>query len=169
MSTTLSHFARGVAFSKLSDVSAAERERDAFENSRKLLTDDPGFFQNSPKAIIRVGAGVLDGRIAAAKGDRATALRAYQRAVEGEDELNYDEPPDWFYPVRETLGAALMQDGQYAEAERVFSEDLRRNPKNPRSLFGLAEARKKQKKSAAPASADFHRYWHGGVLRLEDL
>ncbi len=170
LSTTLSHFARGVAFARLGDAAGgAEHERAAFEEARKALTDDPGFMQNSPKNVVRVAEGVLDGRIAEARGDRAKAIRAYQRAVEAEDTLDYDEPPDWFYPVRETLGAALLRDGQYAEAEKVFREDLKRNPNNPRSLFGLAEARKKQKKNAAAAMVDFKRHWHGGSLAVDDL
>jgi tetratricopeptide (TPR) repeat protein len=169
LSTTLSHFARGVAFAKLGDIPAAEREREEFEASRKALTDDPGFLQNSPKNIASVAGGVLDGRIAEAKGDRQKALQAYRRAVEVEDTLDYDEPPDWFYPARETLGAALLRMGQSAEAEKVFRADLDRNPNNPRSLFGLAEARKAQKKSAASALAQFRRAWRGGALRVEDL
>ena len=169
MSTALAHFARGVAFAQLGDIPAAEREHEEFEKSRQTITDDPGFFQNSPKAIARVGGGILDGRIAEAKGDRTKAVRAYQRAVEAEDALDYDEPPDWFYPARETLGGALIRDGQYAEAEKVFREDLKHNPHNPRSLFGLGEALKKQNKNAASARAEYRRYWHGGTLRIEDL
>jgi tetratricopeptide (TPR) repeat protein len=169
MSTTLSHFARGVAFVQLGDIPAAEREDQEFENARRTLGDDPGVFQNSPKAIANVAAAVLDGRIAEAKGDRAKALQAYQRAVDAQDALDYDEPPDWFYPTRETLGAALIRAGQSAEAEKVFREDLKRNPHNPRSLFGLAAAQRKQQKGAASAAAQFKRYWHGGTLRIEDL
>ena len=169
VSTTLSHFARGVAFARLGDIAAAQRERDEFEKSRATVGDDPGVFQNSPKAIVKVAAGVLDGRIAEAQGDRAKALDAYRSAVAAEDALDYDEPPDWFYPVRETLGGALIRAGQFAEAEKVFREDLKRNPNNPRSLFGLAEAQKKQKKSAATATAEFKREWKGEGLRVEDL
>ena len=169
MSSTLSHFARGVAFAQLGDIPAAERERQEFEAARKTLGDDPGLFQNSPRAVADVAAGVLDGRIAEAKGDRSMAVRAYQRAVEAQDALDYDEPPDWFYPVRETLGAALFRGGQFAEAEKVFREDLKRNPNNPRSLFGLAEALNKEKKTSAATMAAFKRNWHGGALRIEDM
>jgi tetratricopeptide (TPR) repeat protein len=169
LSTTMSHFARGVALARLGDVDGAERERGQFEESRKLLGDDPGIMQNPAKAIGRVAGAVLDGRIAEASGDRAKAIRAYRRAVEAEDSLDYDEPADWFYPTRETLGAALIRDGQFAEAEKVFSEDLTRNPNNPRSLFGLAEAQRKQKKPSETAAARFKKYWRGGMLRIEDL
>ena len=140
-----------------------------FEASRKSLTDDPGIMQNSPKDVASVAEGILDGRIAEAKGDRENALVAYRHAVEAQDALNYDEPADFFYPVRETLGPALLRMGQPAEAEKVFRADLERNPNNPRSLFGLAEARKAQKKSASTQMAQFRRTWKGGALRIEDL
>src|SRR5439155_23569130 len=110
-------------FAQLGDVAGAESEARALEWSRTTLTDDPGVFQNTPKALGEVAAKVLEARIAMAKGDPAGAIAAYRKAVELEDALNYDEPSDWFYPVRESLGAALLQDGQYAEAENVFRED----------------------------------------------
>ena len=168
MSSTLSHFARGVAFAKLGDVAGAQREREAFEAARKTLTDDPGFYQNPPKAVAVVAAALLDGRIAEAQGDRATAIRAYQRAVEAEDALDYDEPADWFYPTRETLGAALLRDGRAADAEKVFREDLKRNPNNPRSLYGLTAALKLQKKNTATTVAQFKKNWRGGALAIGD-
>jgi tetratricopeptide (TPR) repeat protein len=168
LSTVLSHFARGVAFAQLGDIGSAEHEHELFEQSRKSLTDDPGIMQNSPKDIASVAELILDGRIAEAKRDPDSALRAYRRAVEAQDALNYDEPPDFFYPTRETLGAALLRAGQPAEAEKVFRGDLERNPHNPRSLFGLAEARKLQKKSATTTMTQFRRAWKGGALRIED-
>jgi len=169
LSTVMSHFARGVAFAQLGDFGGAEREHEMFETARKSLTDDPGIMQNSPKDVVSVADGILDGRIAEARGDRENALRAYRRAVDAQDKLSYDEPADFFYPVRETLGAALVRMGQPAEAEKVFRADLERNPNNPRSLYGLAAARKAQKKSASTAMAQFRRTWKGGVLRIEDL
>jgi len=83
---------------------------------------------------------VLDARLAAAASDREGAVAAWRRAVEREDALAYDEPPAWYYPVRESLGAALYVAGRPAEAEAVFRDDLARNPRNGRSLFGLREA-----------------------------
>ena len=65
-----------------------------------------------------------------------------QEAVAIQDTLKYDEPADWFFPVRESLGAALLMNGDAAGAEKVFREDLDRNPRNPRSLFGLQQALK---------------------------
>jgi tetratricopeptide (TPR) repeat protein len=169
MSTALSHYARGVAFARLGDVASAEREQQEFENARKTLGDDPGIFQNSPKAVAAVAAALLEGRIAEAKGKRGPALTAYRNAVAAQDALDYDEPPDWFYPTRETLGAALIRHDHYAEAEKVFREDLKINPNNPRSLFGLAEAQRKQRKSWTATMTAFKTNWRGGTLRVEDL
>ena len=57
-----------------------------------------------------------------------------------QDKLLYNEPSDWYYPVRETLGGMLLRGGEISEAEKVFRADLEQNPRNPRSLFGLAQA-----------------------------
>jgi Flp pilus assembly protein TadD len=123
-------------------------------------------FQSPVKSIAEVAAKALGGRIAMAKGDVDGALGFYRDAVAAEDKLNYDEPPDWYYPVRETLGAALVQAGKYAEAERVFREDLQKNPHNPRSLYGLSVALEKQHKSASATRAEFSKRWKGGTLSL---
>jgi tetratricopeptide (TPR) repeat protein len=168
-STAASHFARGVAFAELGNIAGAQSERRMLEEARGKLTDDPGVTQNNPKDLAAVAASVLDARIAMASGDRAAAIAAYRKAVATEDTLNYDEPPDWYYPVRESLGSVLLRDGQASEAEQVFRDDLARNPNNPRSLFGLAAALRAQKKSATSTEAEFRKMWKGGPLRIEDL
>ena len=63
-----------------------------------------------------------------------------REAVAIQDTLKYGEPPDWFFPVRESLGGALLMSGDATGAEKVFREDLDRNPRNPRSLWGLQQA-----------------------------
>ena len=112
-------------------------------------------------------------RIAAAQGDQKASLAHWRRAVEMQDALPYNEPPDWYYPVRESLGGELARAGQSAEAEEVFRADLQRNPGNPRSLFGLFQALTAQNKAAASRSVRqrFEDAWkHAEVtLRLEDL
>jgi len=168
LSSTFSHFARGSAFARLGDVAGAESEQKALEKSRANVPDDPGFYQNSEKAIAEVAVHVLAGRIAEARGDSRQAIAEYTKAVEKEDALDYDEPADWFYPTRETLGATLLRAGRDAEAERVFRADLARNKHNPRSLYALAAALRAQKKDAAPVTAEFRRMWEGGKLNLAD-
>ena len=100
--------------------------------------------QNTRRGALRRGHAVLDARIAEARGDRKAAIASW-RAVAAEDALAYDEPPAWYYPMRESLGAALLADGQAAEAEKVFREDLASHPRNGRSLYGLPQTLKAQK------------------------
>jgi hypothetical protein len=93
--------------------------------------------------------------------------------VAAQDLLVYDEPPTWYYPVRETLGAALLASGRAPEAERVFRDDLAINPGNGRSLFGLWKALAAQGRTAdaAKARAAFRRAWANAdvLLRLDRL
>jgi tetratricopeptide (TPR) repeat protein len=142
LSTLYSHFARATAYAKSGNLPGAERERAAFDQARAALGDDPGFLQNSPKALATVAANLLDGHLAWAKGERAAAIDAYRKAVEAEDALNYNEPADWFYPTRETLGEALLSAGRRTEAMAVYHEDLKRNPGNPWTLKAMANSRR---------------------------
>src|SRR5262249_53121815 len=108
-----------------------------------------------------------------ARGDRAGAVALWRKAVEADDALAYDEPPAWYYPTRESLGAALLRNGQYAEAEAVFRADLDKHPRNGRSLYGLSKSLAGQKKDAdaAWARAQFDTAWKEAdtPVRLEDL
>ena len=123
--------------------------------------------------MLAVTDAVLDARIASAKRQQNVAIDAWKRAVAAEDALKYDEPPDWYYPVRESLGAALYLSGRPEEAERVFRDDLERNPRNPRSLFGLARSLGAQNKADAAAivESQFNTMWKQAdvKLRLEDF
>lgn len=90
-----------------------------------------------------------------------------------QDRLFYFEPPTWYYPVRESLGAALLRSGDGAAAEMVFREGLQRSPNNGRLLFGLRESLRAQHKTEEMAwvEREFQRAWKGAdlQLRLEDL
>ncbi len=90
-----------------------------------------------------------------------------QSAVAIQDTLNYDEPPHWFFPVREQLGTVLLMTGDDVGAEKVFREDLKRNPRNPRSLWGLEQALKAQKKDydASFIENQFRASWKGSTSR----
>ncbi len=84
------------------------------------------------------------------------------------DLLNYDEPPDWDLPVREWLGKALLKGGQYAEAEKVYRDELQKHRINGRALFGLAESLQKQKKTAEAGKIRlaFTRAWANADTKL---
>ena len=167
------HYARGVALAAKGDIKAAEAERASLEEEAGKIPDDLIWDLNPAKAVVAVGKAALDARIAGAKKDRKAAVAAWQQAVEAQDALTYSEPPDWYYPVRESLGAALFVDGQKAEAENVFREELERNPRNPRALFGLWETLKAQKKTADAewVRRAFQDAWKNSEveIRIEDL
>jgi tetratricopeptide (TPR) repeat protein len=137
VASTLFHFGRGVAHAALGAVADAERERDAYRAARQRVQADAIIGYNAASAIFLVCDAVLDARIGAAGGNLDSAIQAWQKAVAAEDALSYDEPSDWFYPTRESLGAAYFRAKRYEEADRTFREDLERNPDNPRSLFAL--------------------------------
>jgi tetratricopeptide (TPR) repeat protein len=90
------------------------------------------------------------------------------KAVAIQEPLNYDEPADWSYPVRESLGAALLAAGNAPEAERVFRLDLQQNPRNPRSLYGLMQALEAQGNGsdAAWVEAQFNAAWKNADSKL---
>ncbi|MFL6246116.1 MAG: hypothetical protein ACJ74H_08835 [Thermoanaerobaculia bacterium] len=159
LATSLWHFVRGVAFARVGNVLGAQSEQKSFESFRAKVPDENGMYLNSQQRIAEVAAQVLKGRIAEAAGDVDTAVAAYEQAVKSEDALSYNEPSDWFYPVRETLGASLLRAGRKTEAAKVFEEELERNPNNPRALWGLAQARGKR-------SAEHQRRWKGTPLTL---
>src|SRR5436190_204492 len=147
-STAVWHYARGCAFAATGDARNAASEQAALAGIRKQTPADAMFGPlNTAESIFKVADAVLSARIAAAGGDAAGAIEHWKRAVSAQDALAYDEPPAWYYPVRESLGAALLANGRGAEAEAVFREDLKRNARNGRSLFGLMESLKAQKKT----------------------
>jgi tetratricopeptide (TPR) repeat protein len=129
--------------------------------------------ENHSWQLYRLADEVLSARIAAAHGDRNTAIRLLRDAVATQDALLYDEPADWYYPVRETLGGMLLREGDAKGAEAVFRADLERNPRNPRSLFGLHEALTRQKRDyeASWVKQELDVAWKGAdvELRVENL
>ena len=173
MAGPLRHFARALAFTATGKRRDTANEKAAFAAAREALPAGTGFGLNPGTRVLDVAAHVLDARLAAAAGDQTLAIAAWRRAVEAQDALNYDEPADWYYPVRESLGGALLAALQPADAEAVFRADLERNPRNGRSLFGLSEALRTQKRDADAAwvRRQFDAAWReaDGPLAREDL
>ena len=124
------------------------------------------------RTFLDLAENILDARIAAAKGDHEQAIKYWEKAVDVEDQLYYGEPPEWFYPVRESLGAALLLNGQADRAEAVFRADLEQYPRNPRSLFGLLKSLEAQKKSSnvEEVRGEFEAAWKNAdtTLSLRD-
>ncbi len=168
------HFGRGMALASTGKVSQAEAEYKIVSEAEAATPPDVVFampFNNKAKDIMKIAADVLGAKIAVANKDNAKAISMLTEAVAVQDSLKYGEPPDWFFPVRESLGAVLLMNGDAAGAEKVFRADLDRNPRNPRSLFGLREALKAQGKDydAGFVQKQFEASWKGEALKMEDL
>jgi len=162
------HFARALAFVGRGDVGNAESEQKAFLEIAKSVPADSMSSLNPTSKILQIAADVLGAQIAAAKHDKKPALERFRKGVEDEDALAYDEPPQWFQPVRESLGGFLLRSHDYAEAEKVFRADLEKNKHNGRSLFGLLESLKAQKKNDAAAAVqrEFQQAWKDADTKL---
>lgn len=155
------HFARGSAFAARGQAADAENELKAFQTVAKTIPADAALGNSLAADVLRVAENVLAGKIAAVRGDRKSAIGLLQKAVEAEDKVGYNEPPDWDLPVRETLGGVLLQDGNYAEAEQVFRAEIAKHVRNGRALFGLVESLKKQGKtiSAQMVQPELEKAW----------
>lgn len=173
--TVFWHFSRGMALAGTGKINDAEAEYKIVADAEDHTP--PGLIfampiNNHTKDILKIAENVLAAKIAVAKHDSAGAIPLLRQAIAVQDSLNYDEPPDWYFPVRESLGAALLMSGNAAEAEKVFRDDLNRNPRNPRSLFGLREALKAQNRAYDAQFVDkqLQSAWKSSEkLRLEDL
>ncbi len=174
--TVFWHFARGMALAGTGKISPAEAEQKIVAAAEKSTSPDVIFtmpINNKAKDIMKIAEDVLGAKIAMAKKDHAGAIAMLKEAVAIQDTLNYGEPPDWFFPVRESLGAAMLMNGDAAGAEQVFRADLDRNPRNPRSLYGLQQALKAQGRDydAGFVEKQFNTAWKGdsNSLKVDDL
>ena len=162
-------FARAMALTASNRLSEAEHELAEL----KKAVDDPSlkgqttFSTNSGIAILRIAPEVVAGEIAARRKEWDAAVMHFDRAIRYEDALIYQEPPDWPSPVRQNLAAVLLAAGRADEAEAVYWEDLRKNPGNGWSLFGLTQALKAQGKTeeAALAQKRFEKAWKDADFR----
>ena len=173
--TAWHHFARGTALAKTGKVDEAAAERKLLATAISAVPETAAFGGGgwaTAATALGVASASLDARIAAARGEHDQAIKFWQQAVSAADQLPYDEPPVWFYPVRESLGAALLAAGRPADAERVFREDLAKHPRNARALFGLQASLLKQgrESDAAWVQREFNDAWKNAdtTLTLQD-
>jgi tetratricopeptide (TPR) repeat protein len=170
IATIVWHYARAIAYAAKGDLTEARAERETMSAGlAETAAATPVGVLNTAGQMFAVARALLDGRIAWAAGDGVSAIEHYKVAVNAADVLAYDEPPTWYYPVRETLGGALLATGEAAEAEQVFRDDLKHNPGNGRSLFGLWKSLDAQgkKTQAARARSEFERVWAVADVQLQ--
>jgi tetratricopeptide (TPR) repeat protein len=169
-SAALWHFSRGVAFAGTGNLRAAERElvgvRAAAEGPE---LEGVNLEFNSAQSLLRMAVGILEGRIAAEKGEVEDAIRALNRAAAEEDALTYGEPPEWAVPVRQELGTVLLEAGRFPEAEAAFRRDLARHPENGWSLRGLQLSLEGQGRGAEAAEVRrrFEKAWTAADVAID--
>jgi tetratricopeptide (TPR) repeat protein len=154
LARALWHFCRVAALSSLGRIAEAEAERNVLAAAVDAIPEGAAFGNNSSRDLAAVALLVADGEIAAQKEDLERSISKLREAARLEDQLRYDEPPDWIQPVRHTLGAVLLRAGKPAEAEKAYREDLEKFPENGWSLLGLRDALREQGKTAEAAKVD---------------
>ena len=160
--TGLAWYARGVAAARLDRRALLDEAADSVASIAPTLTDEP--FSSSIAIALRV----LRAEQAFAEGRSRIGIDELARAATLEDGLAYMEPPYWHKPVRHMLGAALLREGRYVDAERVYREDLARFPENGWALTGLVAALEGQGKrdDAQRARAALSRAWSTADVEL---
>jgi tetratricopeptide (TPR) repeat protein len=162
-------YARGLAWNAKGGPTEAAAELRQLESIIAGVPADRtvAFFFRA-RNLLQMAANVLAGEMAAKAGDTATAERLLRAAVAEQDSHWFTEPPPWYFPIRQSLGAVLLHAGRPAEAEQVYREDLQRNPGNGWSLYGLAQSLKAQNKlpEAREVESRFAKAWAGADVAL---
>ncbi|HJU05011.1 MAG TPA: tetratricopeptide repeat protein [Nitrospiraceae bacterium] len=160
-SVALWHYARGMAFTAKGQLDHAKDEQAKLDQLADAMPAERMIGLNPAKTLLQIASRVLTGQMAARHGRTEEAIHHFEKAVVLQDRLRYYEPPDWYYPVRESLGAVLLSAGRAANAEAVYREDLKRTPENPWSLYGLARSLRAQHRDGEAATVEerFRRAW----------
>jgi tetratricopeptide (TPR) repeat protein len=169
--TGIWHYARGMAMTATGKLNEANQELDGLRSIAAQKSLDGfrvTFSRNGAKAILEIAVEVLAGELAAKHGDYEQAIARLHRAVLLEDNLIYNEPPDWHVPVRQSLGAVLLEAGRAPEAEAVYWQDLGLNRENGWSLFGLMQSLRAQGKEeqAVMIEKRFKKAWNQADVTL---
>jgi tetratricopeptide (TPR) repeat protein len=167
------HYARGTALVQRGDRAKAKQEADAI-GALIAKADLSGLeAQFLPaKSVLTIAKQVIEARIAQKAKDYATAEALLRQAAELQASLPYQEPPTWYYPVEQTLGAVLLQQGRAAEAAETFQAVLAKTPRNGWALWGLMQAQMAMGNAEAEATeAAFKQAWLGdsAMLTLDRL
>ena len=152
--TGIWHYARALAYTAKGQTGPAASEQKRLDSIEQATADDQMLNLNSAKALLGIAKDHLAGEVAAKAGKIDDAVTHLESAIKAEDALTYDEPPAWYMPMRQRLGAILLAANRPVQAEKVYRADLVRRPENGWSLHGLAQSLKAQHKDGAAAKID---------------
>jgi len=160
--TAMAQYAQGVAFAAKGQWHKAE------QSLAQVKSTSAATRKGDNKTVLEIATWALSGEITARKGNHAAAVDDFKQAVTLEDSLRYAEPPFWYYPIRQSLGKALLAAGCAKEAEGVYREDLKRYPENGWALFGLQASLLAQGNSAEASQIKtrFDHAWAGADVAL---
>lgn len=172
--TAMRHFARSIAHAQLRDRKAFDRELAAMTRIRTSDAMKSMIEQGVPAGdLVSLAELVARGRFASMQGRTEDAIGFYHRAIEIEARLPYQEPAYWYYPVKQSLGAALFRARRYGEASEAFRAALAQTPNNGWALYGLgrSEAAQGNRLEAAAADRALSKAWIGDKawLRMDRL
>lgn len=158
---SMHHAARAVAYAALDRTEEARAEQAKFEEARTLVPEDAPFGNNMARDLLGIAEKLVEGEILYREGRADAGIEALYEAAAREDRLRYDEPPGWIQPIRHALGATLLQEGRFDEAEGVFRADLAKHPNNGWGLFGLGRTLRLQRRDdeAVAVEAQFREVW----------
>ena len=164
------HYARAMAFISKNNLIEAEKEITELEKFLKneIIEELIVWGINSAGVLVQIAYEVSMGELEAKRKNYDLAISHLQRSVELEGQLRYDEPPTWFYPCRQNLGAVLIEAGRYNEAQVVYEENLSKIPNNGWGLFGLQNALLMQGRNeeAAEVEKQFNEAWKYSDFQL---
>lgn len=164
------HYARGIALVGVGRGEDANAELEALRDAAAsdAVAELKLFSGSSATELMKIATHVLSAEIASVGDDHDAAIEELRAAVAIQDRLPYTEPPPWYFPVRQGLGAELLRAGRASQAEAVYREDLEQYPRNGRSLFGLARSLEAQGKSDAARVVErrFHDAWASADVKL---
>ncbi|MEM6708482.1 MAG: hypothetical protein AAF648_06825 [Pseudomonadota bacterium] len=165
------HYARGLAFANQDALESAAKERDALVRiaTGEAMAELSFFNRDVADTLLTVADTVLHGVIQEKAGATDAALTLYAQAVALEDGIPYNEPPDWYFPVRHLLGALQLSQGDAAAAEQTYREDLAVMPENGWALRGLANALREQARDdeAQRVMTRFDSAWKHAEVEIE--
>jgi tetratricopeptide (TPR) repeat protein len=161
------HFGRASSLNAKGELSKAREEQEAFRKAVAAVPQEAMMAQNKGHEVLAIAELILEGEILYREHETDSAIESLRKAAALEDQLRYMEPPDWLQPARHALGAVLMAEKKFSDAEQVYRRDLEVWPENAWSLFGLAESLKAQSKpEEGEVRARFQKAWKDADTKI---